>query len=170
MIHRGAQSRAEREILDRRMDYFRRRCRELGLAFTHQRQVIYRLLAGTDAHPSPESIYEEVRREIPSISLGTVYKNIKVFVSNGLVREVSPLHETLRLDANLEPHHHLVCVKCKKVEDLPEEGLEPIRFRGSLPKGFQPARTVVEVIGLCSACASKSYRHTGDNHGNSEGK
>ncbi len=143
-------------MLERKMDHFRRRCRELGLAFTHQRQVIYRLLAGTDTHPSPEAVYEKVRREIPSISLGTVYKNIKVFVSAGLVREVNPLHETLRLDANLQPHHHMVCANCKKVGDLPEDGLEPIRFRGKLPNGFRPARTVVEVIGLCAACASKS--------------
>jgi Fur family peroxide stress response transcriptional regulator len=138
------------------MAYFRRRCRELGLAFTHQRQVIYRLLAGTDVHPSPEAVYEQVRREIPSISLGTVYKNIRVFSEAGLVREVSPLYETLRLDANLEPHHHLICTNCKKVEDLPKEGLAPVRFRGRLPNGFQPQRTVVEVIGLCAVCASES--------------
>jgi len=137
------------------MAHFRQRCQELGLAYTHQRQVIYRLLAGTDAHPSPEAVYEKVRREMPSISLGTVYKNIKVFVDAGLVHEVSPLHETLRLDANLDPHHHLVCESCKKVQDLPEEEVEPIRFRGRLPKGFQPGRTVVEVIGLCAECARK---------------
>ncbi len=135
------------------LGHFRRRCRELGLASTHQRQVIYRLLAETNVHPSPEAIYEKVRREIPSISLGTVYKNIKVFVDAGLIREVNTLHERLRLDANLEPHHHLVCARCKKVEDLPEDGLEPIRFRGRLPKGFRPERTVVEVVGLCAECS-----------------
>lgn len=146
------------------MAFFRRRCRELGLAFTHQRQVIYRHLAGTDSHPSPEAVYEAVRREIPSVSLGTVYKNIRVFADAGLVREVSPLYETLRLDANLEPHHHLVCANCKKVEDLPRERLAPVRFRGRLPNGFQPRRTVVEVIGLCSACAANMNSASGETH------
>jgi Fur family peroxide stress response transcriptional regulator len=139
---------------------FRKRCRELGLAVTHQREAIYNLLAATDLHPSPETIYATVRRKIPSISLGTVYKNIRVFIDAGLVREVSPLHETLRLDANLAPHHHLVCARCKKVDDLPEDGVEPVRFRGRLPKGFQLQRTVVEVIGLCAACAPKAIPET----------
>jgi Fe2+ or Zn2+ uptake regulation protein len=139
---------------------FRERFRKLGLAVTHQREAIYRLLAATGLHPSPEAIYARVRRKIPSLSLGTVYKNIRVFIDAGLVREVSPLHETLRLDANLTPHHHLVCARCKKVEDLPADGLEPVRFRGRLPRGFQPQRTVVEVVGLCAACAPKANLKT----------
>ncbi|MBI3281935.1 MAG: transcriptional repressor, partial [Acidobacteria bacterium] len=52
-------------------------CRERGLAMTHQRQVIYQALRDMHGHPSPEEVYERVRRQIPSISLGTVYKNIK---------------------------------------------------------------------------------------------
>jgi Fur family peroxide stress response transcriptional regulator len=139
---------------------FRERCRALGLAVTHQRELIYSLLAASGLHPSPEAIYARLRRRIPTLSLGTVYRNIKVFIDAGLIREVSPLHERLRLDANLEPHHHLVCARCKKVEDLPEDGLEPVRFRGGLPNGFQPERTVVEVIGLCAACASPRDQRT----------
>lgn len=141
------------ETLEVRMDAFRRRCVELGLAYTHQRMVIYKALASTDAHPTPESIYEQVRREIPAISLGTVYKNIRTFTEAGLLREVNVLHDSLRLDANLGNHHHLVCVRCKTVIDVPSENIEPVNLILPLPDGFQLKRTTVELLGVCSQCS-----------------
>src|SRR5438876_775162 len=73
-------------------DQFRLLCGEHGLAVTHQRQVIYQALLSMLDHPSPEAVYEKVRKQIPSISLATVYKNIKTFVDSGLLREVSLHH------------------------------------------------------------------------------
>src|SRR5689334_20745091 len=93
--------------LSQRMALFQQRCHDLGLACTHQRIVIYRAIAGSVSHPTPESVYEQVRREMPTISLGTVYKNIHTFMEAGLLREVNILHESLRVDANLDDHHHL---------------------------------------------------------------
>jgi len=138
---------------DRLMELFRNRCADNGLAFTHQRQVIYRALITSANHPSPEALYERVRHEIPSISLGTVYKTVKTFVELGLVREVSPEHATVRLDANLEAHHHFICLRCKAIHDLREEDIEPVRLRRGLPKGFHAERTAVEVLGLCPQCS-----------------
>jgi len=142
-----------REIVEDRMNAFRRRCAEKGLAFTHQRQVIYRALAATNEHPTPEAVYAMVKRQIPSVSLGTIYKNIRTFTEAGLLTEVNLLHESLRLDANLESHHHLVCIECKSVSDLPEQEIKP---RGDIPAGFQVQRYQVEVLGLCAKCSSKS--------------
>jgi Fur family peroxide stress response transcriptional regulator len=136
------------------MDFFRRRCLELGLACTHQRMVIYKALASTDSHPTPESIYEQVKREIPAISLGTVYKNIRTFTEAGLLREVSVLHDSLRLDANLGDHHHLVCVRCKAVFDVPNSEVAPVRLRKPLPEGFRLERCTVEFLGVCAQCAA----------------
>lgn len=140
--------------LQRRMGNFRRRCRELGLACTHQRMVIYRALASTNTHPTPESVYERVKREIPSISLGTVYKNIHTFTEAGLLREVNVLHDSLRLDANLGNHHHLVCVRCKSVTDIPEKDVAPLRLKHPLPEGFVLRRASVELLGVCGSCAT----------------
>jgi Fur family transcriptional regulator, peroxide stress response regulator len=142
--------------LKNRMELFRRRCQERGLAGTHQRQVLYRALAESDEHPSPEIMYEKVRREIPAISLGTVYRNIKLFKEIGLLREATPLHEPSRLDANLSNHHHLICSSCRSIADLPAEDVESIRFRRGIPAGFQIERYEVEVLGLCPACATKA--------------
>jgi len=131
---------------------FRERCRAAGLALTHQREVIYRAVVESVNHPSPEIIYEKVRREIPSISLGTVYKNIKTFVDAGLVREVSPHHGTLRLESNLHPHHHLVCTRCKAIVDIEEEDIDPVRLKRRPPKGYRVDRYSVEFYGLCPNC------------------
>jgi Fur family transcriptional regulator, peroxide stress response regulator len=137
------------------VEEFRRLCTEHGLSVTHQRQVIYEALLNAEGHPSPELVFEQVRRRIPSISLGTVYKNIKTFVESGLIREVSLHHGSARLEKNLEPHHHLVCERCKSITDLHEEDVEPVRLKRRLPAGFRARRYSLEFIGLCQACAGK---------------
>lgn len=133
---------------------FRRLCREKGLAVTHQRQVIYEALMAEHGHPSPEAVYERVKEKIPSISLGTVYKNIHTFLDAGLLREVSLHHGSLRLETNLHPHHHLVCARCKSIVDFPVHDLEPLQWKGKLPDGFQVERYSVEIVGVCAVCAS----------------
>jgi Fe2+ or Zn2+ uptake regulation protein len=137
---------------------FRDRCRAAGLALTHQREIIFRTVYELRSHPTPEAIYDKVREEIPSISLATVYKNVKAFVDSGLLREVSPLHGSLRVDANTDNHHHLVCTECRTVIDLDEDDLEPARLRRPLPEGFVLKRCAVEFYGLCPRCAAKSSK------------
>jgi Fur family transcriptional regulator, peroxide stress response regulator len=146
------------EDVQARMAEFARRCKESGLAGTHQRMVIYRVLATSADHPSPELVYERVRLEIPSISKATVYKNIHAFIEAGMLREVSELHQTNRLDANLERHHHLICTRCKKVVDYQDEQLNEIRSSESEPLGFRLYEYRVEARGLCPACRLESAK------------
>ena len=110
--------------------------RNSGLAVTHQRLVIYEELMKMGEHPSPEAIYEQVRTRLPTVSLATVYNTINTFVDHGLLRQLSIHHGSLRLERNLDPHHHLVCTHCKAIEDIDEDNFEPIRLKKSLPKGF----------------------------------
>src|SRR5260370_263543 len=92
-------------------------CRQHSLAATHQRLVIYETVMSLHGHPSPELIYEGVRKKIPSISLATVYKNVRAFLDSGMLREVSFHHGSLRVEPNEHEHHHLVCVRCKRITD-----------------------------------------------------
>jgi Fe2+ or Zn2+ uptake regulation protein len=137
---------------DPKLADFRCRCSAAGLAATHQRYVIYRVLAKSHDHPSPELVVERVRQEIPSISHATVYKNIHTFVEIGLLREVNTLHQTSRLDANLDQHHHLVCVNCQKVVDFYDKTLDGARAEQPAPHGFRIERYQVEAHGLCPEC------------------
>ena len=145
-----------KQDLDREVAAFRDHCRAAGLACTHQREIIFRAVREMRTHPSPEAIYERVRRDIPSISLGTVYKNIRTFVDAGLLREVSPHHGTLRLETHLDPHHHLVCSRCKAIVDIDQDAVEPVHWRRKPPAGCRVERYMVEFHGLCPACAAVS--------------
>ena len=139
---------------------FRALCHRHHLAATHQRQVIYQAVMSLPGHPSPEDIYVHVRKKVPSISLATVYKNIRTFLNSGLLQEVSLHHGSLRLEANYHPHHHLVCVKCKSITDLDAAHLGPLRFRQALPHGFQVKRVAVDVLGVCGACLARTKSKT----------
>ena len=135
------------------MEKFRRHCRQAGLSLTHQREVIYRVLLETRTHPNPETIYKKVRQAIPSISLGTVYKNIRTFLDAGLLRELSCRHGTLRLETNPELHHHLVCTRCKAIVDIEKSAVGPVRMLRKPPGGFRVANYSIEFLGLCQTCA-----------------
>ncbi len=147
------------------MKQFGARCSELGLVATHQRQVIYRVLAESEEHPQPEAVYERVKREIPAISLATVYKNLKTFVGMGLLQEVGSEAGAYRLDANLDRHHHLVCVKCKAVVDFYDSRLNRIRATQASPKNFRILRYQVEALGVCPACRLELNRTKGKRRG-----
>jgi Fur family peroxide stress response transcriptional regulator len=140
------------QALDFRMNFFRSRCAERGLAMTHQRWVIYRTLAGTSQHPTPEETFEQVCQEIPSISLATIYKNIKTFLDAGLLREVSTPDQTMRLDANLESHYHLVCASCGTILDISEDSVAPVHLKKTPPRGFRVESYNVNFLGFCGQC------------------
>jgi Fur family peroxide stress response transcriptional regulator len=135
------------------LQWFRDRCAEAGLPCTHQREVLYLALLEAKDHPSPEMLYERVKQAVPSISLATVYRNVKTFLDQGLISEVSVHHGSARLEANNAPHHHLVCRKCKRMFDLPVESVDEVRLRDGSPAGFRVERFVVEAHGICAECS-----------------
>lgn len=139
---------------------FRELAWKCGLAATHQRQVIYKAVVEAPGHYSPEQIYAEVRLRTPSISLATVYKNLRLFVEHGLLREVSPHASTLLVEGNLEPHHHLVCTRCKTVQDIEGDFVDFKRLARQAPGGFDLTHPLVEVFGICRRCSAKNAKTT----------
>jgi Fur family peroxide stress response transcriptional regulator len=131
---------------------FRELCREHGIAMTHQRQVLYETMQTMQGHPSPEEVYARVKKKVPAISLATVYKNINLFVESGVFRKMSLHHGSVRVEMNEEPHHHMVCSKCKKITDIGEKELGLAAKRNRLPGGFLVERYAVDVIGVCAGC------------------
>jgi Fur family transcriptional regulator, peroxide stress response regulator len=131
---------------------FRAICQENGIAVTHQRQVLYEVMKSMHGHPSPEEVYAKVKKKVPAISLATVYKNIHLFVENGVFREVSMHHGSVRVEMNGDAHHHMVCSKCKVITDIGEEELGLVAKRKKLPGGFLVERYAVDVIGVCAKC------------------
>jgi len=147
-----------RPALRDRTDAFVARCRAAGLAVTPQRLAIFRELAATDRHPSAEELCAAVRREMPTLSLATVYKALDTLAAIGAVRPVSRLGARGRWDANLGPHHHLICTGCSAVRDVTEPTLdaasEPAR-RAAARHGFAADGHAVEIFGRCARCRGK---------------
>ena len=133
------------------------RCRAAGLNVTPQRIAIYRAVLEADDHPTPELLYQRVRPSMPSLSLATIYKVLDALAKLGMVKEVDVSGDSKRYDANLDQHHHLICSRCKKVNDLYDERFDTI----ALPKrlqGFVAQSLAVQVFGLCSTCVQKEAR------------
>ena len=132
----------------------RDRCRSAGLKATPQRLAVYEALIARIDHPSPEDIYRAVRKRLPTLSLATVYNTLDALASHGLASEVALLHESKRYDANLNPHHHLICTSCQAIVDIHNEKFDALE----LPKGlvdFVPEKVSVQILGLCTRCAKE---------------
>lgn len=133
-------------------------CRARGLAVTGQRRAIFAALAASREHPSAEQLFKAVRKRVPNLSLATVYKNLEALRSIGAVSDVNTLHEQGRYEAALpgtgagKPHHHLVCVSCKRVCDLHAAALDAVRVPRQSANGFEIRSVRVQVEGLCPDC------------------
>jgi Fur family transcriptional regulator, peroxide stress response regulator len=135
-----------------RVESFVARCRERGLSVTPQRLTLYRALVSTTAHPTPEMLFADVREEMPTLSLATVYKAIETFKDLGVVHEIRvPDDHRMRLDANMDPHHHLVCTRCQIVVDV-HTPLGIIELPEAARQGFEVAGHAVQFHGICPDC------------------
>ena len=83
-----------------------------------KRNAILSYLQCTDAHPSAETIFSDLKAQIPDLSLGTVYRNLKLFQQQGLVSVIATVSGVERFDANTDPHVHFICEGCDAVVDL----------------------------------------------------
>ena len=83
-----------------------------------KRNAILSYLQCTDAHPSAETIFSDLKAQIPDLSIGTVYRNLKLFQQQGLVSVIATVSGVERFDANTDPHVHFICEGCDAVVDL----------------------------------------------------
>lgn len=118
---------------------------------TRQRRLIHEAVRGTDAHPTAEWVYEAVRRTLPRISLGTVYRNLQVLVAQGELRSWTRGGRT-RYDADLKPHDHFACDRCGLLLDIPREARALPGERRLRARGYHIAGRVLEFHGLCRSC------------------
>jgi len=145
---------AEQDIASR-MRRFERACREAGAKLTPQRIEIFREVARTGDHPDAETIHRRVRDRMPTVSLDTIYRTLWLLVDLGIVRTLGPGRERARFDANLDPHHHFVCVKCGLTRDFHSKDFDDLAPPDSLKAFGRVEATHVEARGLCLECAGK---------------
>ena len=146
-----APSSREEYVADR-VEGFAARCREHGLSVTPQRRAIMRALLASEAHPRAEEIYETVRAEHPTISLATVHRTLETLCQIGEARKVTPLHQSARYDGNVRPHHHLVCVECRRIVDVEAPEFDDILAGQEQLGEFEILGCAVEIHVRCGAC------------------
>jgi Fe2+ or Zn2+ uptake regulation protein len=128
--------------------------RERGLRVTPQRQMIFGLLHGNDAHPTVESLHERAQAEMPTMSLKTVYQTVHDLEALGEVDVLDLGTGSLRVDPNVEDeHHHLVCSSCGRIRDLPVE-FDGLRVPGRYRRDFTVDTVEVIFRGRCDECSS----------------
>ncbi len=126
--------------------------RSSGLKPTSQRMAILKNLLSRRDHPSAEIIYQSLKDEHPTLSLNTIYMNLMSFAEKGIILKINALHHHARFDGDTGPHHHFVCVRCKKVIDIHNMKIPKIK----LPKEFRAVKIFdqhLRLDGVCENCS-----------------
>ena len=139
---------------DERVAGFLAACKKHGVKATHQRVEIMRELASTEDHPDAESVYRRVKGRIPTISLDTVYRTLRLLEDNGVISRVGFPRDRARFDANTERHHHFVCSKCGLVRDFYSEEIDRLRAPEEATQMGCVDSIYVELRGCCRECIS----------------
>jgi len=128
--------------------------RSRGLKVTPQRQCIFRVLHGSEVHPTAESVYAAAAAEMPTISLKTVYQTLNDLAGMGEIHMLDLGTGSSRFDPNTDGHHHFVCNRCGMVRDL---YVNPrVRVPADQLGDFTIESTEVVLRGLCGECAATS--------------
>jgi Fur family ferric uptake transcriptional regulator len=119
---------------------------------TRQRQAILEELEKADSHPTADEIYQKVRKKLPRISLGTVYRNLEILSDSGIVKKVDVCASQKRYDGRPELHYHASCIHCGRVDDLPGSSRIAIEdvFRDVCDYHITGYQLVL--FGLCPEC------------------
>ena len=124
-----------------------------GQRYTDQRAAVYRFLLSTEAHPTADDVFTSVRRDIPDISLATVYKALETLVGCGLALKLTYGDGSARYDGRTDPHHHARCLGCGCVTDLPGRiDTSALRTQLGPMDGFDVQDYRIELTGFCRNC------------------
>ena len=121
-----------------------------------QRERMMKLLEQTEKHPTADWLYHKLKKEFPSLSLGTVYRNLNILAEQKLIQKL-PFGSTYdRYEAKKIPHYHLVCEACGCVQDFTMPHYTEINEQAQKMNGFNISRHRIDFFGTCEKCQSKN--------------
>lgn len=138
----------------------------MGARESRQRDVVLAVVRSTMDHPTAEWVYRQARRNLPRISLGTVYRNLKKLAAEGLIREIhtgGTGGHVARFDGNTGRHYHIRCLGCGRVNDLPISVDTRLEEEAGKAMNYRILGHQVEVHGLCPQCQARA-RSRNDSH------
>lgn len=125
-----------------------------GKKYSRKREAVLEKIRGTVSHPTADWVYEEVRKDIPDISLGTVYRNLAVFKDEGLIISVGVVDGRERFDANTREHAHFICLGCGSVLDIEADIEAGLNERVAQANGLDIRFRQLSFYGKCGRCAN----------------
>ena len=122
---------------------------------TRQRKVILEELRKVFTHPSADEVYELVRKRLPRISLGTVYRNLEILSQNGDIQKLEPGCTLKRFDGIADQHYHIRCMRCDRVVDAPADIDVAVDHDLKNATDFKIIGHKLELIGICPDCLNE---------------
>lgn len=125
-----------------------------GKRMTQQKKIILELVKGTTVHPTADWIYAKSRQHLPKISLGTVYRVLNELSETGLIKGLN-LGNQKHFDGFTDPHSHVICNSCGKIEDVVLESNSELQEKIQTLTNYSISEQNYEFYGLCPICQNK---------------
>ena len=125
---------------------------ESMIRLTTQRQILLEELSKVNSHPTACELYEMVRKRLPRIGLGTVYRNLELMADSGMILKLELGGAQKRFDATTDPHYHVRCSSCGKMEDITVAVQEKITANAVKKTPYDILGHNVEFTGECPTC------------------
>ncbi|MFT5726239.1 MAG: Fur family ferric uptake transcriptional regulator [Desulforhopalus sp.] len=134
-----------------------------NMRLTTQRQIILEELGKVTSHPTANEVYDMVRKRLPRIGLGTVYRNLELMADTGVILKLEVGGTQKRFDATTEPHYHIRCSSCGKVDDVHIEVQQQINQLAKNVSDYEILGHHIEFTGICHDCQNKPEQQTSIN-------
>jgi Fe2+ or Zn2+ uptake regulation protein len=149
---RAGRSGAGRKAAEHHRESLRRMLDRQGASFTRQRATVFEYLRQVKHHPTAEEVFVAVKKELPKISLATVYKNLEALVACGAASKLSFGDSAARYEIRTDPHYHTRCLKCGLITDVNPATVKQLMKLIEVPSGFKVQDYRVELLGYCKSC------------------
>ena len=126
-----------------------------NLRTTQQRTIILEEIRSSNSHPSADELFSRVKKRLPRISLGTVYRNLEILNQLGEIQELKLSGSLKRYDWNPNKHYHIRCINCDRVDDAPIAPLNQIEDDLYEATVYEIIGHNLEFTGLCPDCTRK---------------
>jgi len=133
--------------------------KDSGVRITPQRHAVLEYLLTSETHPTADEIYKALKGQFPSMSVATVYNNLRVLREVGLIRELTYGDDSSRFDCNMTDHYHIICNACGKIVDFHYPSLDEVEALAEKVTGFDVSYHRMELYGLCDDCRPVKTKH-----------
>ena len=137
-------------------NYSKDKRREFSMKFSKQRELILNYILNSHEHLTADTIYSDLKKTNPELSLGTVYRNLTKLTEIGAIKKVSLPNQVDKFDKNLEPHAHFICDECGDISDINIPGIDMFLDKVSTEKDISINKYNITFNGTCEKCKTKN--------------